>query len=221
MAARLLSWVCLFAAAGCEAAAGCAAAAAAADEAPETPAVESAEPRPTMRQITGPQAGRIPAARDITAARPVVKRRYHEVFSHTETSRGAQVAAETLLAAATIEPDATLRWVLLDEARRLGEACGQARIVSRSFAMAAGFYDVDDIGGELRSLRHFPLRVLDPLRAATLARSAEQLASRAAESRRLREAIEAEDLAMRAWQRAGNIEAARAAATRAADLDNR
>jgi len=108
--------------------------------------------------------------------------------------------------------------VLLDEARRLGEACGQARIVSRSFAMAAGFYDVDDIGGELRSLRHFPIRVLDPLRAATLARSAEQLASRAAESRRLREAVEAEDLAIRAWQRAGNIEAARAAAARAAEL---
>lgn len=215
MVARLLLWACLFAAAGF------AAAEEEEDGLPETPGVESAEQRPTMRQITGPQAGRIPAARDISAARPVVKRRFHEAFSHTETSRGAQVAAETLLAAATTEPDATLRWVLLDEARRLGEACGQARIVSRSFAMTAGFYDVDDIGGELRSLRHFPLRVLDPLRAATLARSAEQLASRAAESRRLPEAVAAEDLAMRAWQRAGNIEAARAAATRVNELGGR
>ena len=216
MAARLLLWV-SFLAVGFALAAGFAAA----DEDQLTAATAAAEPRPTMRQIAGPQAGRTPAARDITAARPVVKRRFHEAFSHTETSRGAQAAAETLLAAATTEPDATLRWVLLDEARRLGEACGQARIVSRSFAMATGFYDVDDVGGELRSLRRFPMRVLDPLRAAALARSAEQLASRATESRRLREAVEAEDLAMRAWQRAGNIDAARAAAARVNDIEDR
>lgn len=176
-----------------------------------------AEPRPAMRQLeSGSRSGRVPSARDIAAVRPLVKRRFYEAFSHTETALGAQTAAETLLSAATNEGDGTLRWVLLDEARRLGEDCGQAGIVSRSFALAAGFYDVDDVAGELRSLRHFPIRILDPQRAAALARSAEHLAVRAAETGRVREAVAAEDLATRAWQRAGNIEAARAAAARGA-----
>lgn len=186
---------------------------------PEAPA---AEPRPAMRQITsGPQASRVPSTRDIADVRPVVRRRFHEALSHTETSVGAQTAAEALLSAAATESDGTLRWVLLDEARRLGEDCGQADIVSRSFALAVGFYDVDDVAGELRSLRHFPIRILDPQRAAALARSAERVAVRAVEAGRAREAVTAEDLATRAWQRAGNIGAARAAATRSAALMKR
>jgi len=187
--------------------------------APEEPA---AEPRPAMRQITsGPQAGRVPSTRDIAAGRPLVRRRFHEAFSHTETSVGAQTAAEALLSAAATESDGTLRWVLLDEARRLGEDCGQADIVSRSFALASGFYDVDDVAGELRSLRHFPIRILDPQRAAALARAAERVAVRAVEAGRVREAVTAEDLATRAWQRAGNIGAARAAAARSTALVKR
>jgi len=185
----------------------------------EAGSTAAAEPRPAMRQIDpGPGAGRVPSTRDIAAVRPVVRRRFHEEFSHTETSVGAQTAAESLLAAAATESDGTLRWVLLDEARRLGEDCGQAGIVSRSFALAAGFYDVDDVAAELRSLRHFPIRILDPQRAAALARSAEQVALRAVEAGRVREAVTAEDLATRAWQRAGNIAAARAAAGRSTAL---
>jgi len=178
--------------------------------------------RPSMRQL-GPNAdpSRPPSRREIADGRVIVRRRFYEDFSHTETALGARVAAEALLTAATTEDDRTLRWVLLDEARRLGESSGQAGIISRSFATAAGLYDFDDVAAELRSLEQIPVRVLDGGRAAALAKAAEHLARRAADENRVPQAITAESIAARAWQRAGNAAAAREAAVRAVALERR
>jgi hypothetical protein len=175
-----------------------------------------------MRQL-GPNAdpSRPPSRREIADGRVIVRRRFYEDFSHTETALGARVAAEALLTAAMTEDDRTLRWVLLDEARRLGESSGQAGIISRSFATAAGLYDFDDVAAELRSLEQIPVRVLDGGRAAALAKAAEHLARRAADENRVPQAITAESIAARAWQRAGNAAAAREAAVRAVALERR
>jgi len=186
------------------------------------PAEETGIRRPLMRQI-GPleAAAGPPSRRAVADGRAAVRRRFRAEFSHTATAAGARLAAETLLSAALTEPDRTLRWVLLDEARRLGESSGQAGIVSRSFAAAAGTYDFDDVAGELRSLEQIPVRALDGGRAAALAKAAEQLAARAAGDNRLPQAIAAEGIAVRAWQRAGNSPAAREAASRTTALERR
>lgn len=189
-----------------------------ADGAAEEPVLR----RPSMRQL-GPNAdpSRPPSRREIADGRVIIRRRFYEDFSHTETALGARVAAEALLTAAMTEDDRTLRWVLLDEARRLGESSGQAGIISRSFATAAGLYDFDDVAAELRSLEQIPVRVLDGGRAAALAKAAEHLARRAADENRVPQAITAESIAARAWQRAGNAAAAREAAVRAVALERR
>jgi hypothetical protein len=67
---------------------------------------------------------------------------------------------------------------------------------------------------ELRCLKQIPLRGLDAPRAASLASAAEDIATRAEADRRMDKAVSATLLAYRAWQRAGNKEAARQAAVR-------
>ena len=171
--------------------------------------------RPTMQQagpnntLNGP-----PSARDVAESRPAFRRRFRDSLAHTDTAVGARTASETLLVAAATEDDRTLKWMMLDEARRLGEAAGQAGLVSRAIMLASAFYDFDAIDMELRSLKLIPLRGLDAKRATNLALAAEQIATRAEADQRLDKAATAELLAYRAWQRAGNTPAARQAAAR-------
>lgn len=187
-----------------------------ADDAPPVAAADGPQvQRPTMRQMA-PSAGngRPPSSTDLARARSELKRRFHEPLSHAETATGASVAAETLLTASTAEDDRALRWVMLEEARRLGEAAGQAPLISRAIAVAASQFDIDSIELELRCLKQIPLRGLDSGRAASLATAAENIATRAEADRRPDKAVAAMLLAYRAWQRAGNKEAARTAAAR-------
>jgi len=178
-----------------------------------TPAAET--DRPKMEQLANRDGLRsLPPARDLVVARPVFRQRFREALSHTETTIGATQAAETLLTAAITEPDRALRWLMLDEARRLGEAAGQAGIVSRAITLASADYEFDAIDLELRSLNHIPLRGLDARRAASLASAAEDIATRAEADERLDRAAMATLLAYRAWQRAGNKQAAGSAAAR-------
>ena len=171
--------------------------------------------RPTMQQagpnntLNGP-----PSARDVAESRQAFRRRFRDSLAHTDTAVGARTASETLLAAAATEDDRTLKWMMLDEARRLGEAAGQAGLVTRAIMLASAFYDFDAIDMELRSLKLIPLRGLDAKRATNLALAAEQIATRAEADQRLDKAATAELLAYRAWQRAGNTPAARQAAAR-------
>jgi hypothetical protein len=191
-------------------------AACAADDTSVRPALtETAESRPTMQQL-GPAEGlgKPPLSRDLATSRAEVHRRFREPLSHTNTAAGARLAAETLLTAAITENDRSLKWLMLDEARRLGEASGQASLVSRAITMAAAVYDFDAIEMELRCLKQIPLRGLDAQRASGLASAAENIATRAEADQRLDKAVSATLLAYRAWQRAGNKEAAHQAATR-------
>lgn len=176
---------------------------------------EMADTRPTMQQLGeagGP--GKPPSSRDLVRARSELQRRFREPLSHADTAAGARLAAETLLTAATTESDRALKWLMLDEAKRLGEAAGQAGLVHRAITLASAAYDVDAIDAELRCLKQIPLRGLDAQRAATLASAAENIAIRAEADQRLDKAVSATLLAYRAWQRAGNKEAARLAAAR-------
>jgi len=100
----------------------------------------------------------------------------------------------------------------LDEARRLGAAAGNAETIKRAVAMQSATFDFDEIEAELESLGRVPLRALDPERATQMAKAAEALAARAAADGRRADAVDAQMLAVRSWQRAGNLDAARAAA---------
>lgn len=183
----------------------------------EDPAVraETAAARPTMEQLAPAGGrGRAPSSRDLVRARGELQRRFREPLSHADTAVGARLAAETLLEAATTEDDLPLKWLMLDEARRMGEAAGQAPLINRAITQASASFDVDAIDLELRCLKQIPLRGLDTRRAASLAAAAEDIAARAETDQRLDKAVSAMLLAYRAWQRAGNKEAARAAAVR-------
>ena len=171
--------------------------------------------RPMMRQL-GPNgsASAVPTSQDIALARPELSRRFREPLSHADSSAGATQAAETLLAAAGTETDRTLRWLMIDEARRLGESAGQAGIVTRAITAASAAYDFDTVEAELRALKQIPLRGLDASRAAGVAVAAERVAARAAADSRPDKSVAAEMLAYRAWQRAGDMAAARRAAAR-------
>lgn len=187
-----------------------------ADDAAARPALaEPAGARPTMQQLAPSEGlGKAPPSRDLIRARSELHRRYHEPLSHAETSAGARLAAETLLADATTEDDRPLKWLMLDEAKRLGEAAGEASLVTRAITIASTVYDVDAIDLELRCLKQIPLRGLDGRRASSLASAAEAIATRAEADQRIDKAVAATLLAYRAWQRAGNKEAARLAAAR-------
>lgn len=176
--------------------------------------------RPVMRQLRHEvTANHPPSSRDLARERVDFRRRFAEPLSHTETAAGARQAAETLLQAAATETDRTARWMLLDEARRLGESAGEAELVSRAIGLAAAAYDYDAIAEELLSLARIPLRGVDGRRAAGLARAAERLSFRAEADGRPDKAAEAARLAYRASQRSGNVDEARRAAERCAQLE--
>ena len=188
---------------------------AAEDESVRSSPVETVEIRPRMEQLsTTAGLDKPPSSRDLALSRAEMQRRFRESLSHANTAAGARLAAETLLTAAITENDRSLKWLMLDEARRLGEASGQASLVNRAITMAAAAYDVDAIDMELRCLKQIPLRGLDAQRASSLASAAENIATRAEADQRLDKAVSATLLAYRAWQRAGNKEAAHRAAVR-------
>jgi hypothetical protein len=169
-----------------------------------------AEDRPTMRQLPASAAlPRPPSKRDLVDARAALDARFRATLSHTATAAGARAAADTLLAAAHEEPEAALKWLMLDEARRLGAASGSAEIVSRAATLTSAVFDVDELELELESLSEIPLRPLDSARASRLAEAAERIATRADTDGRAELAADARHLAFKAWQRAGNTAAAR------------
>ena len=188
---------------------------AAEDALEESATNDTAGLRPTMQQLSPHSVlDTPPSPRDLAESRTELKRRFREPLSHAGTAAGARLAAETLLTAAATENDRSLKWLMLDEARQLGEAAGQAGLVSRAITLASATFEFDAIETELRCLKQIPLRGLDATRAASLAKAAEAIATRAEADRRPDKAVAATLLAYRAWQRAGNKDAARQAAAR-------
>ena len=179
--------------------------------------VGAAEPegRPVMREL--PPAAVLespPSQRNLVDARAELQRRFREPLFRANTAAGANRAAEVLLDAAVAEPDRALKWAMLTEARRLAAAAGNALVIDQAIVLASANYDFDEIEAELRALGEIPLRGLDPGRAVRLAEVAERLATRAETDRRFEDAVAAQSLAIRAWQRAGNKAAAIQAAAR-------
>ena len=171
--------------------------------------------RPVMRELPRSAAfDAPPSQRDMAAARPEFQRRFHEPLARATTAAGANRAVETLLDAALVEENRALKWLMLTEARRLAAATGNALAVNQAVVLASASYDFDDVEAELKALAEIPLRALDPSRATALAEVAERLATRAETDRRLADAVAAQTIAVRAWQRAGNLAAAANAAAR-------
>lgn len=176
--------------------------------------VAFADERPAMRELPPTALDSPPSQRQLVDARAELQRRFHGPLSRTNTAGGANQAAELLLDAALVEPDRSLKWAMLAEARRLAVAAGNALVVDQAIVLASANYEFDEIATELKALGEIPLRALDPPRATSLAAVAERLATRAETDRRLDDAVAAQSLAIRGWQRAGNKQAAQRAAAR-------
>jgi hypothetical protein len=172
-----------------------------------------------MHQLPPAAAARLPSPGDLVRARGELKRRFRGPLSHTETATGASAAAAFLIDAAGHEDDRAMKWLLLLEARRLAAAAGNAATVARAVVLASATYEFDAVAEEYRSLAEIPLRGIDEPRAGALAQVAEQLSLRAEAEGRTELAADAQALAVRAWQRAGDMPSARRADARLAVLD--
>ena len=173
-----------------------------------------------MRQLAPTAAaGEPPGPHELVDARAELQRRFRDELASVSTPAGANAAVASLLAAAASEPDRRLKWLMLDEARELAADAGNAAAVSRTLKLASASFDFDAVAEEYRTLNAIPLRLLDPDRAASLAEAAGQLGMRAETDGRRDMATSAQLLAMRGWERAGNIAAARAAAAKVRELD--
>ena len=176
---------------------------------------EPTSERPVMRELPPAAAfASPPSQRELVDARAELQRRFREPLARATTAAAANRAAESLLDAALAEEDRALKWLLLAEARRLAAAAGNALLVDQAIVLASASFEFDVIAEELRVLGEIPLRGLDPPRATALAEVAERLATRAETDGRRNDAVAAQRLAVRAWQRAGNAAAAAKAAAR-------
>ncbi|MGB8853782.1 MAG: hypothetical protein WCC69_09475 [Pirellulales bacterium] len=173
-----------------------------------------------MRQLApAAAAGEPPGPHELVDARAELRRRFRDELASVSTPAGANTAVAALLAAAASEPDRRLKWLMFDEARELAADAGNAAAVSRAIRLASASFDFDAVAEEYRTLTGIPLRLLDSDRAAALADMAGQLGARAEADGRRDMAMSAQLLAMRGWERAGNIAAARAAAAKVRELD--
>ena len=175
--------------------------------------------RPTMRQL--PAAASLeapPTARELVDARAEFERRYPGILARGRTTIGATVIADTLIEAAATEEDRDVKWLMLVEARRMAVVSGNAKSLDRAIVLASATYEFDADAEEFRALREIPVRLLAPERAASFAEVAEKVAGRAESDGRRDLAIMSLNLAVRGWQRAGAIDAARKAAARHDEL---
>jgi hypothetical protein len=181
---------------------------------------DTAGGRPAMVQLpAGPATHRPPPPQDLVGPRATFKRRFRDVLAQGRSAAGANAAATTLLDHAPGEPDRTLKWLMLVEARELAASAGNAEAVERSIGLAAALYEFDAVETEYRTLASIPLRGLDKKRAAGLARVSERLSDRAEADGRTHVAAAAQTLAVRGWERAGDVAAARRAAVRLTSLE--
>ena len=165
------------------------------------------------------RGGLLPSQRALVDARSTFRQRYGNPAARPRTSTATLLVAEALLAEATDESDSAVKWVILDEARKLAISAGSPQIIGRAVRIASSEFDFDALNVEYRSLLEIPLRALDPGRASDLAEAAEGIATRAEIDRSFDLALLAQGLSIRAWQRAGNIDGARTASKRLEALE--
>ena len=176
--------------------------------------------RPRMQSLApSSRGGTVPSQRALVDARAMFRQRYGNPASRARTSTATLLVAEALLAEATDESDPAVKWVILDEARKLAISAGSPLIIGRAVRIASSEFDFDALNVEYRSLLEIPLRALDAGRASELAMAAEEIATRAEIDRSFDQALLAQGLSIRAWQRAGNIDGARTATKRLETLE--
>lgn len=177
--------------------------------------------RPRMQSLPpANRGGSVPSQRSLVDARSTFRKRYGDPTSRVRTSTAALMLAEALLKEAAGENDAAVKWVIIEEARELAISAGSPRVVGQSVRVATAEFDFDALSVEYRALAEIPLRALDPGRASELATAAGAVATRAEVDRRFDVAVSAQGLAIRAWQRAGDIQAARLASQRRDALES-
>jgi hypothetical protein len=177
--------------------------------------------RPRMQSLApSSRGGVVPSQRVLVDARATFRQRYGNPATRARTSTATLLVAEALLAEATDESDPAVKWVILDEARKLAISAGSPQIIGRAVRIASSEFDFDALNVEYRSLLEIPLRALDPGRASELAAAAEGIATRAEIDRSFDLALLAQGLSVRAWQRAGNIDGARTASKRLESLEH-
>lgn len=177
--------------------------------------------RPRMQSLApSRRGGVVPSQRALVDARATFRQRYGNPAARARTSTATLLVAEALLAEAADESDPAVKWVILDEARKLAISAGSPLIIGRAVRIASSEFDFDALNVEYRSLLEIPLRALDPGRASELAAAAEGIATRAEIDRSFDLALLAQGLSIRAWQRAGNIYGARTASKRLEALEH-
>jgi hypothetical protein len=160
--------------------------------------------RPRMQSLPpANRGGSVPSQRSLVDARSTFRKRYGDPTSRVRTSTAALMLAEALLKEAAGENHAAVKWV-----------------IGQSVRVATAEFDFDALSVEYRALAEIPLRALDPGRASELATAAGAVATRAEVDRRFDVAVSAQGLAIRAWQRAGDIQAARLASQRRDALES-
>ena len=162
-----------------------------------------------MRQLPEGGLPKPPSDRELVDARKELKARFRGALAKSDSASGAMLACDLLYSSAINEPDAALKWLMLDESRRFAVNTGRAECVTRAITLASAGYDFDALDRELTSLGEIPLRALAGQKAMQLATAAEKLATRAETDGRDETAQSAWLLAFRAWQRCGNVDAAR------------
>ncbi len=178
-------------------------------------AVEAAPRRPTMQQLPAEASLEAPpTARDLIDARAEFEQRYPGILARGRTTAGAAMLPDVLIDAAVSEDNRDVKWFMLSEARRMAVASGNAAALDRAVVLASATFEFDALAEEYRLLREIPIRMLAPPRAAALAEVAEKVANRAEGDGRRDLAIMSWNLAVRGWQRAGAMDAARKAAVR-------
>ena len=171
--------------------------------------------RPTMQELPAAALSTTPpSARDIVEARAEFNRRHPGILARGRTSMGAMVLPDALIEAAVAEEDRDVKWVMLTEARKMAVASGNAQAIDRAIVLASASWEFDAVDEEVRDLKEIPVRMLAPQRAVAFAEVCEKVAARAESDGRKDLAIGALNLAVRGWQRAGAIDAARKAAVR-------
>ena len=176
--------------------------------------------RPRMQSLApSSRGGMAPFQRALVDARATFRQRYGNPAARARTSTATLLVAEALLAEAADESDPAVKWVILDEARKLAISAGSPLIIGRAVRIASSEFDFAALNVEYRSLLEIPLRALDPGRASELAEAAEGIATRAEIDRSFDIALLAQGLSIRAWQRAGNIDGARTASKRLEALE--
>ena len=87
--------------------------------------------RPRMQSLApSSRGGVVPSQRVLVDARATFRQRYGNPATRARTSTATLLVAEALLAEATDESDPAVKWVILDEARKLAISAGSPPRIS-------------------------------------------------------------------------------------------